>query len=188
MREADFGAVNGAITGCFDESEGFGVFGVHEEFVDDLLFALVRGYLSTRGDCELTFADSMSGNDGELGGSLDYPILTHSSLYGMLMLETGDRTWSNTGGGRHIVACGGDVDPRHSHFWHVSSRVSDQPPQPSQPLSLMNRGKGMAESRSICASLSTPSDNQRATTCSKPPKRIGRISPLACSAVSLSET
>lgn len=37
MREADFGTVDGAIAGCFDEGEDFGVMRVTDEPIDSLL-------------------------------------------------------------------------------------------------------------------------------------------------------
>lgn len=37
MREADFGTVDGAIAGCFEEGEDFGVMRVTDEPIDSLL-------------------------------------------------------------------------------------------------------------------------------------------------------
>lgn len=37
MREADFGAVDGAIAGCFEEGEDFGVLRVTDELIDSVL-------------------------------------------------------------------------------------------------------------------------------------------------------
>lgn len=47
MREADFGTVDGAIAGCFDEGEYFGVLRVADEPIDSILHSLLYQHRSS---------------------------------------------------------------------------------------------------------------------------------------------
>lgn len=64
VREADFGPVHGAIAGCFDEGEDFGVMGVTDEPIDSMLrsdgISTVRGIAHWARCVPLTSPSSLS--------------------------------------------------------------------------------------------------------------------------------